>query len=83
MLKVLFFGRLRDVAGREQLETPYDPLMANVRLLRQQLGQDNFDLARALAEPQVLIAVNQQLVDPDCLLEDRDEVAFLPPVTGG
>ena len=31
----------------------------------------------------ILIAVNYQYVEPDTLLHDRDEVAIIPPVTGG
>ncbi|MGH2733025.1 MAG: molybdenum cofactor biosynthesis protein [Actinomycetota bacterium] len=33
--------------------------------------------------PQVSVAVNLEMVDPDRVLEERDEVALLPPVAGG
>lgn len=32
---------------------------------------------------EILMAVNMDYANPDTLLEDGDEVAFFPPVTGG
>ncbi|HLS99813.1 MAG: MoaD/ThiS family protein [Porticoccaceae bacterium] len=83
MLRILFFGRLGDIAGCESRDLPYDGAIATVAVLRDRLGAGNEALARALAEPQVMVAVNQQLVDWDCSLQQGDEIAFLPPVTGG
>lgn len=31
----------------------------------------------------ILFAINQQYVAPETLVKEGDEVAFLPPVTGG
>ncbi len=39
--------------------------------------------AATLADPGVRVAVNAELVARDTPLADGDEVAFLPPVTGG
>ncbi|MGH8564826.1 MAG: MoaD/ThiS family protein [Gammaproteobacteria bacterium] len=33
--------------------------------------------------PQVLLAVNHEYASPDTPVRDGDEVAFLPPITGG
>jgi molybdopterin synthase sulfur carrier subunit len=40
-------------------------------------------LVAALREPQVLVSVNKIIVKWDHPLCDGDEIAFLPPVTGG
>lgn len=82
-LRILFFGPLGDIAGSGQIEIPFDPALSTIADLRDRLGGDSADLARALAEPQVMVALNQQLVDWDCNLQQGDEIAFLPPVTGG
>jgi molybdopterin synthase sulfur carrier subunit len=31
----------------------------------------------------VMVAINQELTSLDALVQDGDEVAFFPPVTGG
>lgn len=66
--------------------------------LREQLEQAEASVsaaeARTVAEvwnratgrevpPNVLAAVNMEYVQPDHAVEDGDEVAFFPPVTGG
>ena len=38
---------------------------------------------RATLPTNVLVAVNQQYVDPAAMVHDGDEIAFFPPVTGG
>jgi MoaE-MoaD fusion protein len=41
------------------------------------------ELAIGAAPPGLLLAVNRQYVDHDHVLSDGDEVAFIPPVSGG
>jgi molybdopterin synthase sulfur carrier subunit len=81
-LKVLFFASLRDRLGCPGLELPLPQpptLEALQALLRERLGT----VVAVLAEPEVRIALNQELVDRSVVLNPGDEVAFLPPVTGG
>ena len=37
----------------------------------------------ALTAENVRVAVNQELIQEDTALQDGDEVAYFPPVTGG
>jgi len=37
----------------------------------------------ALSAANVRIAVNREFVEGSCTLQDGDEVAFMPPITGG
>jgi molybdopterin synthase sulfur carrier subunit len=46
--------------------------MARGELWRQVLGENN-----------LMCALNQELCHPDRVIEDFDEIAFFPPVTGG
>jgi molybdopterin synthase sulfur carrier subunit len=78
MLKLVFLGRLEDVAGAPERAVPgvsdLDTLIAALEP----------DLARELRGPRVRIAVNGALVaDRRHALADGDEIAFLPPVSGG
>lgn len=78
-LKLVFIGRLEDVAGaaERQVET--------VASLDRLLAYLEPELADALRGDRIRIAVNGAVVkDPDAVvLADGDEIAFLPPVSGG
>ncbi len=74
-------GRLRDVAGwRERV---IDPLPATLFALRERLSLEDEALGEALAGKGVQAAVNKALARGDVALKPGDEVAFLPPMSGG
>jgi molybdopterin synthase sulfur carrier subunit len=85
-IEVKFFASLRDELGcadyRCELPSP-----ATLAALIECLGGEFGAMAQALSANGVRIALNQTLVAPDVLLATPlragDEVAFLPPVTGG
>ena len=82
MVKVLFFAQLRE--RLECGELNYD-LNATVTLewLREQLAAQGDTWQECLQQGKLLMAVNQNLVDGNAQVNDGDEVAFFPPVTGG
>jgi sulfur-carrier protein len=80
-MKVLMLGRLRDVAGWR--ERTLDALPATLSALREQLAKDDPTLGEALAGKGVQAAVNKALVREDVALDAGDEIAFLPPMSGG
>src|SRR6201987_5915890 len=79
-VRVLFFGMLKEMAGG-----PADEIDlrdgASVRDVLAHYEAKVADLKRSL--PFVAIAVNQQYAGPDTKLNANDEVALLPPVSGG
>lgn len=85
-IEVKFFASLRDELGcagyRCDLPSP-----ATVAALLECLGDKFGATTQALSANGVRVALNQTLVAPDVLLATSlsvgDEVAFLPPVTGG
>ena len=81
MIRVLLFGRLRDVAGWR--ETVIEPAPAKLSALKRQIAQRWPELADALAGPGVQAAVNRALVRGDAALSAGSEVAFMPPMSGG
>ena len=76
--RVLYFASLRDTAGcdTEQIQSPTSDARVLYAQLREQHGF-------ALAAERVRIAVNGEFAGWDRVLADGDEIAFLPPVSGG
>lgn len=79
---VRFFASLREAVNREVVELALDePSIAGVRAkLAGLLTKTQFE---AIDVRGVQVCVNQTIVRGDVRLEAGDEVAFLPPVTGG
>ena len=78
-LKLVFLGRLEDAAGgAERLVEP----LASLDSLLARLEPE---LASALRAERIKLALNGALIfDRSSLtLKDGDELAFLPPVSGG
>lgn len=83
-MKILYFARIRQIAGKssEDIEVPAE--VRTVRDLIAHLSARDESVAAALAETRTLrAAVNQSHVPLDAPLDGAKEVAFFPPVTGG
>lgn len=79
---VCFFGSLREAVGQPTLTVALDE--ATVAGLKTRLRAQLPAVAQAAVfAPGVQVAVNQTLVADDAALAAGDEVALLPPVTGG
>lgn len=79
-MKVLFFGRLADMAGRMR-SAPDD--IRTLGALRAFLTEGDPLLAEALAAKGVRVAINKAVISGDASLKPGDEVAFMPPLSGG
>jgi molybdopterin synthase catalytic subunit len=77
-VRVLLFGSVREALGAKDLEVALEA-GATVGDLRARLAERHDLFARA----SLRAAVNQDTVDDAARLADGDEVAFLPPVSGG
>jgi molybdopterin synthase catalytic subunit len=79
-VRVLFFGPLRDLVGTSSEETDL-PTGSNLRAVWD-LYQARRPRLRELARS-IVLARNQEFADLETPLAEDDEIAFLPPVSGG
>lgn len=82
-LSLLYFANLG-----EALNTPQEALeladnTLSVSELIERLSERGDQWQSLLSHPSTRCAVNQTLAEPSTQLNDGDEIAFFPPVTGG
>ncbi|MFT5368196.1 MAG: molybdopterin converting factor subunit 1 [Candidatus Latescibacterota bacterium] len=79
-IKVLFFASVRDLVGdAERMVSLVDGV--TVTDLISELASAHKRFIEMV--PSMMVSVNQEYVTPDTVLNDGDEVAFIPPVSGG
>lgn len=78
MTRLVFLGRLEDVAGGAERQVPGGPLADVLAALEP-------ELAEAVGAERIRLALNGALVADRAalVLGEGDELAFLPPVSGG
>ncbi len=83
-MKILYFARIRQIAGRSTEEVEVPASVATVADLVDFLSTRDPSVAAALAERRTMrAAVDQNHVALDAPVLGAREVAFFPPVTGG
>jgi molybdopterin synthase sulfur carrier subunit len=81
VLNVLFFASARERLGMDRVTCAFTQTIdALISALSRAHGAQCEEVLRA---PNIIVAVNHQVVTRDHILRDGDEVAFYPPVTGG
>ncbi len=78
-LNILLFGITKDIIGQSSI-TYEMPDNASVQHLLDQLKADYPELKDLNA---VMVAVNSEYSKKDQILKESDEVALIPPVSGG
>lgn len=82
MLDILYFASFRELFGKaqEQLPAQFSTVADLINSLAER-GENWRDIL--VDNPQVQIAVNQDIASRETAIKAGDEIAFFPPVTGG
>lgn len=78
-ISVLLFGITRELVGQSKLSFPL-PTNARVSDLLTNLKRDYPRLGDIKS---LLVAVNNEYAEPDQVITAADEIALIPPVSGG
>ncbi|CAM9775514.1 unnamed protein product [Scytosiphon promiscuus] len=82
-VKVLFFASCREMAGTKEMSLELPGGSSSISKLRERIVEELPGLKPVAAT--VTLALNQEYLDPeqDAPLKEGDEVAFIPPISGG
>ena len=83
MARLLFFGKLADIAGGRERDWPLGADVATVRDLIAAISAEDAALGDAISHGSVRCIVNETMAPLDDAVADEDEIAFIPPVSGG
>ncbi|MFT6914149.1 MAG: molybdopterin synthase sulfur carrier subunit [Motiliproteus sp.] len=83
MIELVFLASIRERLGCGRLSFDLGQVSMTVAELSGCLALRGDLWRQVLLDDRVLVAVNQQLCQADSIVQAGDEVAYLPPVTGG
>ena len=82
-MRLLYFGRLADIAVSRGGEIAVPSEIGTVAALRNWIGKEQPELGTALASPTVRVVIADAYAADDHPLAGVTEIAFIPPVSGG
>lgn len=77
--KINLFGITRDIVGNNTTEIEMSQ-SADVQAV---LGQLKINYPKLTDIKSLLVAVNSEYAESDLILSENDEIALIPPVSGG
>ena len=82
MITIKYFASLKSIAAKEEdsldIENPI-----SIDQLSDIISKTAPKMGAVIREKKVMISVNQEMASADTIIRDGDEVAFLPPFSGG
>jgi MoaD family protein len=81
MITIKLFALLKDKAGRDELHIR--SRSSTISELLKEISDECPALSGILSCDRILISVNQELVRGDAPVKDGDEIALMPPFSGG
>jgi molybdopterin synthase sulfur carrier subunit len=83
MMRILFFGRLRDAAQCAEMRCAPPPHVRTMGALRDWLAERDAVLGQAVRAEGVRVARDQRFCGFDAPIEGASEIAFMSPLSGG
>ncbi|MBI3358452.1 MAG: molybdopterin converting factor subunit 1 [Nitrospirae bacterium] len=78
-ITIRFFAHLKDLAGMESVSLPFEQDCP----LKQLIAQLEETIPALKSRGGIQMAVNHAFVNDEAIIHPGDEIAFLPPFSGG
>ncbi|MZG31267.1 MAG: molybdopterin converting factor subunit 1 [Nitrospinae bacterium] len=82
MIVIKYFASLKAIADKDE-ETVDIEKPITMDQLSDIISKSTPSMGEILREKKVMISVNQEMASAETIIRDGDEVAFLPPFSGG
>ena len=82
MITVKFFASLKAIAEKEEEQIEVQNSIS-MDQLSDIISKTSPKMADIIRDNKIMISVNQEMADAETVIHDGDEVAFLPPFSGG
>ena len=82
MITVKYFASLRSVVGKEeeQFSMGSETTLEN---LSEEISKTTPKIGEMIREKRIIVSVNMDVVQHGAVIKDGDEIALLPPFSGG
>ena len=82
MITVKYFASLRSIAGKDE-DQFHMGTETNLTNLSQEISKTAPIIGEMILGKKILVSVNLEVASFDTIIKDGDEVALLPPFSGG
>jgi len=82
MITVKFFASLKAIAEKEEEKIEVQSSIS-MDQLSDIISKTSPRIGDIIRDNKIMISVNQEMADAETVIHDGDEVAFLPPFSGG
>ena len=82
MITVKYFASLKAIAEKEEEQIEIQSSIS-MDQLSDIISKTSPKMADIIRDNKIMISVNQEMADAETVIHDGDEVAFLPPFSGG
>ena len=82
MITVKYFASLKAIAEKEEEQIEVQSSIS-MDQLSDIISKTSPKMADIIRDNKIMISVNQEMADAETVIHDGDEVAFLPPFSGG
>ena len=82
MITVKYFASLKAIAEKEEEQIEVQSSIS-IDQLSDIISKTSPKMADIIRDNKIMVSVNQEMVDANTVIHDGDEVAFLPPFSGG